>query len=110
MTATQFVHSTTNHGNTSMKNVTVSINEHTHRQARIMTAAMCTSISALVRNYLNRLVSEPLQEIPVGEHASESSVERRLRLKRFFEEFDAKGRGVSEILPRDAIYKRNALR
>ena len=93
-----------------MKNITVSVNDHTHHRARIRAAEMGTSVSALVRNYLNHLVSGSLKKIPVGKHASESPVERRLRLRRLFEAFDAKGRGISPILPREAIYNRNALR
>ena len=45
-----------------MKNITVSIDEHTHRQARIRAAELGTSVSALVRDYLNRLVAEPPEE------------------------------------------------
>ena len=45
-----------------MKNITVSIDEHTHRQARIRAAELGTSVSALVRNFLNRLVAKPLEE------------------------------------------------
>ena len=92
-----------------MKNITVSIDEHTHRQARIRAAELGTSVSALVRNFLNRLVAKPLEE-KVTEEEEETPLERRRRLKEFFEEFDARGRGVSEILPREAIYDHNALR
>ena len=42
-----------------MKNITVSIDEHTHRQARIKAAELGTSVSALVRDYLKSLVAEP---------------------------------------------------
>ena len=39
-----------------MKNITVSIDEKTHRLARIRAAELDTSVSALVRNYLRSLV------------------------------------------------------
>ena len=40
-----------------MKNITVSIDEKTHRMARIRAAELDTSVSALVRQYLRDLVS-----------------------------------------------------
>ena len=92
-----------------MKNITVSIDEHTHRQARIRAAELGTSVSALVSNFLNRLVAKPLEE-KVTDEESETPLERRRRLKEFFEDWDARGIGVSEILPREAIYNRNAFR
>ena len=64
-----------------MKNITVSIDEHTHRQARIRAAELGTSVSALVRNFLNRLVAKPLEE-KVTEEESETPLERRHRLLR----------------------------
>ena len=59
-----------------MKNITVSIDEHTHRQARIRAAELGTSVSALVRTYLNCLVAEPLEE-KVTEEESETPLESR---------------------------------
>ena len=93
-----------------MKNITVSIDEHTHRQARIRAVELGTSVSALVRTYLNRLVAEPIETPVAIEKYTETPLERRRRLEEFFEEFDARGRGVSEIIPREAIYDHNALR
>lgn len=40
-----------------MKNITVSVDENTHRMARIRAAELDTSVSALVRQYLRDLVS-----------------------------------------------------
>ena len=95
-----------------MKNITVSIDEHTHRQARVRAAELGTSVSALVRTYLNRLVTEPLEE-KVTEEESETPLERRRRLLReVFADFDARGIGLrmSENLSRDELYDRNAFR
>ena len=39
-----------------MKNITVSVDEETHRLARIRAAELGTSVSALVRGYLKTLV------------------------------------------------------
>ena len=95
-----------------MKNITVSIDEHTHRQARVRAAELGTSVSALVRTYLNRLVAEPLEE-KVTEEESETPLERRRRLLReVFADFDARGIGIrmSENISRDELYDRDALR
>ena len=95
-----------------MKNITVSIDEHTHRQARIRAAELGTSVSALVRNFLNRLVAKPLEE-KVTEEESETPLERRRRLLReIFADFDARGIGIrmSENISRDELYDRDALR
>ena len=95
-----------------MKNITVSIDEHTHRQARIRAAELGTSVSALVRTYLNRLVTEPVED-KVTEQESETPLESRRRLLReVIEDFDARGIGLrmSENLTRDELYDRNAFR
>ena len=95
-----------------MKNITVSIDEHTHRQARIRAAELGTSMSALVRTYLNRLVTEPLEE-KVTEEESETPLESRRRLLReAVESITANGGGLrmSENIPREALYDRNASR
>ena len=89
-----------------MKNITVYIDEQADHLARIRAAQMGVSISALVRNYLHSLAGTRSS----ADKDLETPLERRRRLKKFFEEFDARGRGVSEILPREAIYDRNALR
>ena len=95
-----------------MKNITVSIDERTHRQARVRAAELGTSVSALVRTYLNRLVAEPLED-KVTEEESETPLERRRRLLReVFADFDARGVGIrmSENISRDELYDRDALR
>ena len=50
-----------------MKNITVSVDEETHRMARIRAAELDTSVSALVRGYLRRLVKGG-PDIPDGDH------------------------------------------
>ena len=96
-----------------MKNITLSIDEYTHRQARIRAAELGTSVSALVRICLNRLISEPPEEPVVNGQESETRLERRRReLKELFEDWDARGIGLkmSENIPRDELYDHNAFR
>ena len=45
-----------------MKNVTIALDDDTHRKARIRAAELGTSLSALVKDYLTRLASEPAVE------------------------------------------------
>ena len=96
-----------------MKNITVSIDEHTHRQARIRAAELGTSMSALVRNYLQSLIAEPVEQPEANGQGSETPLERRRKeFKELFEDWDARGIGLkmSENIPRDELYDRNALR
>ena len=96
-----------------MKNITVSIDEHTHRQARIRAAELGTSMSALVRNYLQSLIGEPMEKPVANGQGSETPLERRRKeFKELFEDWDARGIGLkmSENISRDELYDRNALR
>ncbi len=42
-----------------MKNVTIAIDDETHRKARIRAAELGTSLSAMVKDYLNQLADTP---------------------------------------------------
>lgn len=95
-----------------MKKITVSIDEETHRRARIRAAELGTSLSALVRRYLGDLVSRPAADAEADAQGEETPDERRRRLLReVLADLDAKGAGLimSENLPRDALYDRDAL-
>jgi hypothetical protein len=54
-----------------MKNVTIALDDEVHRQARIRAAELGTSLSALVKDYLNRLAAggaapeSKVREMPV---------------------------------------------
>jgi len=76
-----------------MKNITVSVDEDTYRQARIKAAERDTSVSALVKQFLTELALE------------EGHQERLLRQER---ELRARvtGFSASERLPRDELYNR----
>ena len=96
-----------------MKNITVSIDEETHRHARIRAAELGTSVSALVRGYLRELVAEPVDVTRTRVKDSETEGQRRRRLlKEVIADFDARGVGLrmDENLPRAALYDRDALR
>ncbi len=87
-----------------MRNITVSIDEETHRLARIRAAELDTSVSALVRELLAELVQ--------GRNP-ETRFERLLRLQdETLEAIRARGGGLrmSDNLPRDELYDRDALR
>ncbi len=49
-----------------MKNVTIALDDATHRKARIRAAELGTSLSALVRDYLNALAEEGAPAVPTG--------------------------------------------
>ena len=82
-----------------MKNITVSVDEETYRLARITAAERGTSVSALVREYLNGLVGGPLQgsERTLSEVAADFRA-RGVRLS------------VSDNVSREELYERDALR
>ena len=50
-----------------MKNVTISLDDETHRNARIRAAELGTSLSALVKAYLSTLTAEDSQPLGVRE-------------------------------------------
>ena len=90
-----------------MRNITVSVDEETHRRARIRAAELDTSVSALVRTYLKSLVGDSGHKPAATARGSESSVELRHReLDEVLEDFDARGVGLRSCdkLTRDELY------
>lgn len=77
-----------------MKNVTVSLDDETYRRARIRAAEQDTSISALVRDYLNHLGAE------------ETETERLKREERTLRE-SIQGFRAADRLARDDIHDRS---
>jgi plasmid stability protein len=78
-----------------MKNVTVSLDDETWRKARIRAAESNTSVSALVKRFLNELGSgeKTFERLKREEHALRASI---------------KGFSASDNLPRDEVHKRGA--
>ena len=97
----------------SVKNITVSVDEETHRRARIRAAEMDTSISALVRNYLRSLArSRDEEAAPRSEFAETNRERRRRRLNELFEEIRATRSEfkASDNISRESLHDRNAVR
>ncbi len=91
-----------------MKNITVSVDEETHRQARIRAAELGLSLSALVRLYLRDLCAQPAP--PTEEQTSEHLdylARRGETLAKLLDDWKAKGIGLdpSENLTRDELYE-----
>ena len=96
-----------------MKNITVSVDEETYRLSRDRAAQLGTSVSALVRRYLNSLVRQNSDGTESDGKSDETEWERRRNLLNdVLTDFDARGVGLSmaDNLPRDALYDRSAPR
>ena len=89
-----------------MKNITVSVDEETHRLARIRAAELDTSVSALVRQFLRSLIgSSSVFIVSIVHNGEETAIELRPRdLDEVLADFDARGVGVSERLTREELY------
>ena len=97
-----------------MKNITVSVDEDTHRQARIRAAELDTSVSALVRQFLRSLSeSGPGVDMPAIPNKEGADVTLRPRdLDEVLADFNARGVGLqmSDNLSREDIYDRDRAR
>ncbi len=82
-----------------MKNITVSVDEETHRLARIRAAELDTSVSALVRAYLKSLVED---------RAGTEAERRRRVLREVIERIRTTSPGfrAADNLPREELYDR----
>lgn len=78
-----------------MKNITVTVDDETYRQARIKAAERDTSVSALVKQFLTELAAG--EEEDRHERLLRQERELRARVKNF---------SASDRLPRDELYDR----
>ena len=78
-----------------MKNITVTVDDDTYRQARICAAQQDTSVTALVRGFLTNLAQ--------GESEFERLRQQELRLRERITAFSGGDR-----LSRDAVHERDA--
>ncbi len=93
----------------TMKNITVSVDEETHRLARIRAAELDTSVSALVRDYLKSLVEDGAGRTADKRLEVETEVERRRRmLREVIEKIRTTSPGfrAADNLPREELYDR----
>ena len=94
-----------------MRNITVSVDEETHRRARILAAAWDTSVSALVREFLRNLGSEE-DPAPADSEEQEAHKDYLRRLDELFADWDAQGIGLRRFawLTREEVYDRQRAR
>ena len=96
-----------------MKDITVSVDDETYRLSYIKAEEAGTSVSALVRAYLQQLANGSYSQRPMIPAVSEEEFER---LRRLQDEVVAKiqASGVqfsaADRLPRDELYNRDAFR
>ena len=91
-----------------MKTISVSVDEETHRLARIRAAETGTSVSAMMRDMLLETLKRPAEP-----GRAETEPERRARLlNEVLDRFKREGIGVdtSQLLTREELYDRNAAR
>ena len=92
-----------------MKNITVSVDDETHRLARIRAAELDTSVSALVREYLKSLVADRTGGTASNEPDGETEAERRRRmLREVIADIHAASSGfkAADNLSREELYDR----
>ena len=91
-----------------MKNVSVSMDDETHRRLRIMAAEQGTSVSAMIRDHMLGVINGGAQ----GNTGETEPERRRRRLAEITEEFHHKGVGISmtDNLTREEMYQQNAPR
>ena len=95
-----------------MKTISVSVDDETHRQARIRAAQTGTTVSAMMRDLLTTLLRHPVGP-ESGETEPQTEPQRRARLLgEVLERFEREGIGVdtSKILTREEMYDRDASR
>ena len=89
-----------------MRNITVSVDDETYRQARIRAAELDTSVSALVREYLQSL-SDAGAEFQTLETASERRMRGLLEVREQIRRNSPNFR-VADNVPREQLYDRHA--
>ena len=89
-----------------MRNITVSVDDETYRQARIRAAELDTSVSALVREYLQSL-SDAGAEFQTLETASERRLRGLLEVREQIRRNSPNFR-VADNVPREQLYDRHA--
>lgn len=91
-----------------MKTISVTVDDETHRLARIRAAETGTTVSAMIRDILTALLQSPPGDVQVETEPER----RRRRLAEIMDEFQKKGIGLdsSQRLSREEVYDRDAAR
>lgn len=91
-----------------MKTISVSVDDETHRLARVRAAETGTTVSAMMRDMLLEILRKPATLAP----AETEPVRRARLLGEVLEKFRREGIGVdtSQLLTREELYDRNAAR
>ncbi len=94
-----------------MRRITVSIDDETYECARIYAAEQGTSVTALVRGFLERLAQRQVSEGP-GKEAETKRDRRERMLREVLEDIRATRPrfSTSENIHREALYDRDASR
>ncbi len=89
-----------------MKNISVTVDDDTHRRLRIRAAERGTSVSAMIREQMLRVLNGSTQE----ESEETEPERRRRRLRELLDEFQRRGIGLSmkDNLTREEMYQRGA--
>ena len=96
-----------------MRNITVSVDDDTYRRSRIRAAELDTSVSALVRAFLERLVRDRADGGSGREAHGETERDRRRRLlNEVFDDIRATRGGfrAADNVSRDVLYDSDAVR
>ncbi len=96
-----------------MRNITVSVDDDTYRRSRIRAAELDTSVSALVRAFLQRLVHGGVEATRVdGTRAESEGARRRRLLDEVFEDVCATRGGfrAADNVSREVLHDRDAIR
>ncbi len=96
-----------------MRTITVSVDDETYRLACIRAAELGTSVSALVREFLQSLAVEGPGPSGASASAEEAEHDRGIRLMHdVLRDIRARGGGLrsADNLPRDALSDRDAFR
>ncbi len=96
-----------------MRNITVSVDEETHRLARIRAAELDTSVSALVREYLRDLSGARGALVGRASQVVETPRARSRRIRdELLDDIRATRGGfrASDNVSREELYERRALR
>ena len=96
-----------------MRNITVSVDENTYRQSRIRAAELDTSVSALVRGFLECIVQDSFDGRGARGPDEETERERRGRLlDEVFEDICATRSGfkAADNLSQETLHDRHAVR